>query len=270
MSDNKNKKTKTNAAFTNIAKANGEYSIVPLNQSKTCCRSISAKDDITLDCVCADLKKTANKEYVEPGDEITYTITFTNESSVELYNVTIIDMISTKTTLVPNSIVPTPQQGQTLASGINIGVVKVGTSVSLVFKVTVNSDATGEIINTASATYNFEDSKKIQQCGCVGKVSQTVFVLQPKLEIEKTADKTYVSFQGEQVRYTIVVKNTGDVKIFNIIVTDDIPTGMAYLVGSTVLNDTLPSINQNPQTGIIIGNLDPTESFKIEFSVVVL
>lgn len=230
------------------------------------------EDDSTVrvDCVKATLDKVADKEFVEAGGEIKYTITFTNNSSVDMYDVKIADTIPTQTSLIAGSIIPAPQVGESLTTGVTIGNVPKGTSKTLEFRVTVNASATGTITNTASAVYKFKDWKNIEHTGSPDPDTATVTCVEASLTIVKSANKTYVTATDKDVEYTLIITNTGDVKVKDIIVTDPIPAGMAYKANSTLRNNTLPYTNENPASGISIGDLNPGASYKLQFTFTVL
>ena len=187
-----------------------------------------------------------------------------------MYGVKIADTLPTQTTLVAGSIVPAPQVGESLTTGVTIGNVPKGTSKTLEFRVTVNVGATGTITNTATASYKFRDWKNVEHTGSPNPDNETVTVVSAGLTIEKTADKTYVTAANEDVVYTLVIKNTGDIKITGITVTDPIPAGMSYKANSTLRNDTLPYTNENPASGISIGDLAAGASYKLQFTFTVL
>lgn len=258
--------------FINNVRAEGYYNVndadgLLLNNNDD--RKISAEDSVRADCIQTTLKKTADKSFAEVGDAIKYTITFTNHSSVDMYGVKVINTISPKTTLVQGSINLTPQVGETLETGVTIGDIPKGTSKALEFVVTVNPGETADIFNRAIGTFKFKDWKGIEHTGETDPADATTKIVSAKLEIIKDADKTYITHNGEEVVYTLTIKNNGDVKITNIVVTDIIPTGMLYKANSTLKNDMLPYTNESPQNGINIGDLNAGAFYKIQFTVIV-
>lgn len=241
-------------------------------------RPIQVTSNVVItDVVKAVVDKTADKEFAEPGDEIQYTVTFRNYSSVDLYGVKIVDDISPKTTLVPDTVVPAPQAGETLGTGVSVtspnesvaGRVPKGQSARLAYKVTVNAGATGDMISKASAIIQFRDRKGNEYSGSTDPNITKTTILAPDLQIVESADKTFVTENNEEVVYTLVVKNTGTVKITNITVTSPLSDGMTYRQNSTLKKDTNQFVNADPVLGISIGDLDPGESYQIQFSVTV-
>ncbi|MDO5294396.1 MAG: hypothetical protein Q4F05_16800, partial [bacterium] len=109
------------------------------------------------------IQKSVDKTIVNPGDEITYNLTFTNSSSTTtLSSVSIQDVIPQGTTVVPDSVIINGVQREEsqLGTGISIDDVAPGGSVNIQFRVTVNSNvANGTILNNSgSATYTYTDA----------------------------------------------------------------------------------------------------------------
>lgn len=258
------------APFKNDATAGGFYTVNPGEAP----RPIEDTSDIVIvDCIKTEIDKTVDKAYAQAGDVLTYTITFTNNSSVDMYGVKIADTYdAAKTTLDSASINPAPQPGETLATGITVGgvggSVPKGTSATLTFKVTVKAGATGDIVNSATATFKYKDWKGIEYSGNVGPDTATTTIVAAGLEITKSANKTFVTAINEEVVYLLTIKNTGSVKITNITVIDTIPTGMAYVANTTYLNGSITPIDKSPAApGINIGDLDIGGIYTIQFTL---
>lgn len=249
-------------AFENKARATATYTVA--DQQYQICDS----DKALVDCICTNLTKESNVDTVRPGSTIQYTIRFYNCSSVPLTSVKIADTLPTGLTLVQGSIVPAPQAGETLQTGVSVGTVAIGATVTLQFSATVNAETTGSIVNTATATFLFRDSGGVEQSVTSAPASNTIEVISPDLSITKTADRTFVTASGDEVIYTLVVKNPGTVQLTSVVVADTIPAGMSYKANSTIINGGTAT-NQNPANGITIGTLAPLASSTIQFTFIV-
>ena len=100
--------------------------------------------------------KTANLTFAEIGDNVTYTVTFTNQGTIPATGVTITDSLPPSTTFVTNSVTVNtiPQPGVSPISGISVGTVNPGEIVTVTFQVQINAiPPNGKIENTASVTY---------------------------------------------------------------------------------------------------------------------
>ena len=106
--------------------------------------------------VVISLTKTANLTFAEIGDNVTYTVTFTNQGTIPATGVTITDSLPPSTTFVTNSVTVNtiPQPGVSPISGISVGTVNPGETVTVTFQVQINAiPPNGKIENTASVTY---------------------------------------------------------------------------------------------------------------------
>ena len=231
-------------------------------------RKISDEARAYVDVIQTKTCKSASKKCALAGDEIQYTITFTNFSSVDLFNVKIKDRVPKNTKLVPGSICPEPDEGETLECGINVGTVRKHQTVTLTFKVCVEESAGCEIKNKAFVCYCFKcDCKEIQE-GCQESNEVVTCIVNPKIILSKESDKCFVSEDCEEVTFTLSAFNAGDVPLENVVAVDNIPKGMKYKPCSTLKNGGLPYTDENPECGIKIGCLAPCESYKIEFTVI--
>ncbi|WP_312641168.1 hypothetical protein [Hydrogenoanaerobacterium sp.] len=258
--------------FENSATASG---FIVVNTGEDPCPIQVTSNVITTDVVKVIIDNTSDKEFAEAGDKIKYTVKLINNSSVDIYGVKIVDTISPKTILVQDSIVPVPQSDETLETGVTVtssgevtvGSVPKGKAATLEYKVTVSEGATGDIINSGFATLKFRDYKGNEYSGSTDPSTAITSVAAAGLQIVQSADKTFVAENNEDVLYTLIIKNTGTIKIADITVTNAIPEGMSYKQNSTLKNEILPLTDENPADGIYIGDLNPAETYKLQFSL---
>jgi len=97
--------------------------------------------------------------------------------------------------------------------------------------------------------------------------TQTLITSTPQLQVQKSAQDlsgaSTILFAGDQLRYTISVKNIGSENATNVMLRDAIPADTSYVAGSTTLNGTPvadPSPGVSPLPGGILINApeDPT------------
>ena len=177
-----------------------------------------------------------NLDYVVPGEKIIYTIIAKNSGGLDK-NVVIKDTIPTGTTFVDDSIKVnslssfevngetvdfTQKTADDLANGITLNVPKGSSTaegfVRLSFEVTVNSDTTGEIINTATV-----DNEPTNE---VSKPVLTTEKVSSVIRNDETSDLAENEVTvNDQVRYTVRVTNTGTTTVNDVEVQDTIPSG---------------------------------------------
>jgi uncharacterized repeat protein (TIGR01451 family) len=169
-------------------------------------------------------------------------------------------------------------------SGLNIGSVAAGKTVSLTFQVLVSETLKGKcedstLTNTVKGTYN-KDEKTAKTDTAVVKIDGKVceedkpgFKIDKMVQLDggKEWSETVTAKAGDKVRFRIQFKNTGNTTLKNVIVRDNLPEGMTYVKGSTVLYN---KANTNGKTladgivsksGINIGSYDKGTEATIYF-----
>ena len=147
---------------------------------------------------------------VQEGEQITYTITVTNNSEKD---VEVKDRISEKTTYVDGSVVNAEISDD---NSVVYGTVGAGETVEITFKVTVNAGAMGIIRNVAVANGEESDptettvikitkSSEVTTAIKITKSSEVTTAEGEKLEGEDKVAKV-----GDYITYTVSVENTGD------------------------------------------------------------
>ncbi|AKM82870.1 hypothetical protein A2422_02770 [Candidatus Woesebacteria bacterium RIFOXYC1_FULL_31_51] len=98
------------------------------------------------------------------------------------------------------------------------------------------------------------------------------FVPSKEVKIEKSNDKLFGARIGDEVIYTLKVKNTGNVTINNLEVIDILPGGFEYVSGSSLINDVSTS-DPTITSGVLkwsIGDIISGQEIKITYKAKVL
>lgn len=214
------------------------------------------------------------------GETVRYRIGFKNTGNTTLKNVTIRDILPEGltyvkgTTTIFNTAHP---KGVTLSdniitdNGMNIGDYNAGANAWIYFNATVDKAVSEKcsnslLRNVAQASGGQgtakEDTADVLVDGKVCKEEHPNFTIN-KMVQNKGGDSWAESVKGtagNQVRYRIQFKNTGDVELKNVVIRDVLPKGVSYVKGSTVLYN---AANTNGKTmnddiisdkGLNIGN----------------
>lgn len=194
---------------------------------------LTRTDTKTITTVDADAKLTLVKEVATKdesgkaklrgyklGEEISYSVTLTNTGNLTVNNVVFTDDHIADY----NSVTVTGATGNVTAKGINVGDMTPGQVITFTYSYTVVEGDIWEteITNTANAAgiYNAKDDVTASDDETVATDAVT-----PAIDITKTIvdnrqlSGTYYT-EGETVNFTMVVKNTGNVSLKSVTVTD--------------------------------------------------
>jgi gliding motility-associated-like protein/uncharacterized repeat protein (TIGR01451 family) len=215
---------------------------------------------------------------VKADDAITYTIHVRNTGAVALTNVVITDTIPKYTVFVSADDAITPDASGKLSwtiPGIPVG----NADITKSFNVKVAQDLTnaGSITNTAyvnnlpTTPSTVGDPNNPQSNPDPNAPSTQIPVDNGKLSTNwKSADYTASGpkggvITGDEITYTIHVRNTGSVTLTNVKITDTIP---AYTEFVSADDNITPVNNQLIWTipSIAVGSADETRSFKVKVS----
>jgi uncharacterized repeat protein (TIGR01451 family) len=189
--------------------------------------SVSVSDQVTVNAVqspALSIQKTvAEGSYDAVGDVLNYTIVVTNTGNTTLSNVVVVDPLTGLNQTIA-SLAPTASQ-----------------SFNTSYTATQADIDAGSVANTASAS-----------SGSVSVSDQvTVNAVQsPALSIQKTVAEGSYDAVGDVLNYTIVVTNTGNVTLSNVVVVDPL-TGLNQTIASLA-----PTASQSFNTSYTIVQSD--------------
>ena len=195
---------------------------------------------------------------VKPGERVEYLIALKNTSTQNhtLTNMVVRDKLPNSMTYVKNSthMVTSYSAKRDLPDGvtgrgINIGNVPAGGTAFVTFKADApkSSNTNLKICETGekSVLHNVayakptqlpekSDDADVETC----RPGQPNFSIEKLVKIAGTNDKyteNVVADPGTLLEFVVAVKNTGNIPLKNMVVTDDLPTGMVYKAGTTRL-----------------------------------
>lgn len=205
---------------------------------------------------------------VSLGDQIDYTLHYSNTGTTAANDATINDDVPAGTTLVVGSIGCSPQckgaatTGSTVQWSLDI---PAGGSGSVFFSVTVdNDDVDGQIIDNVGEIV-FKGSHTPSN-----HTRHRVFIPTGKLTLHKSVTPTQ-AVVGTVLNYTLTAKASGDIDQTNVVVTDAIPDGTTYKSGSASC-DSPCTASYDSATKVVtwdVGTMHPGESEFLDFSVTV-
>jgi gliding motility-associated-like protein/uncharacterized repeat protein (TIGR01451 family) len=201
--------------------------------------TVSDKDAVRSQAVqrpALSLAKTANvSDYDQVGDLITYTIEATNSGNVTLFNLVVSDPLT--------------------GTNQNIGNLDPGQSFSIteIYQITQADLDAGSVVNTAEVAGLDSNSNSIS-----ATASATVPAIQNgKIEFTKTGSPNSYDQVGDIITYRLTVKNTGNVTLRNLVITDPL-TGLNQTFvslapqSSQVINETYAVTQADIDGGFIL------------------
>jgi uncharacterized repeat protein (TIGR01451 family) len=198
----------------------------PANNTANTTTTVSAAD--------LSITKSNSPDPVNAGENITYTLVVTNNSStIPAQSVTVSDQLPANTTFVSVGATPagwsrtdSTAVGQTGTVTYTVPTLAASGTATFTIAVKVDSNAANNstISNTATVGSNTPDDNSANN-----SATQTTTVRTPAdLSISKTVNNASPNV-GEQVTFTITVSNGGPYSATGVVVKDQLPTGLSYL-----------------------------------------
>lgn len=221
-------------------------------------------NQVTTQYVQVEAAKTVTPLQAQVGEQVHYTISITNRSSLPITQVKVTDQrtagqVEISNVRVNGGLVP----GADLALGIVLPGIGAGGTAVITFDALILEGAPDILENVAVVDYDYAVDGQINR-GIVQSNTATLTVVRPQLQVEKGADRSVVTAEEPTITYWVSVTNPGSVTLDNVVITDPLPQGMGYVPGTTVINGDNP-VDLDPAAGIPVGSLAPGQSVWVAF-----
>lgn len=210
-------------------------------------------------------EKTADKDYGFPKDELTITLTLTNNSQFPITNITISDSITPGATfkqgtiMVDNILQPTFDiTGFTLPQPL-----QPNTSATVTYTLVVDDAPATTLVKVRSNIEYIVEGVNLTEH--TDEVS--IAIEKEEVTIAKTSNKSAV-ISGDRLMFQNDVKNLGNILNTDVQFYDPIPAGTTFEKGSVEIDGTKYP-NYDPQTGFKLDDLSPGKTITIRFFVTV-
>lgn len=260
-----NKDDKRNKVMSKIINVSTVNSSIDLPDSTK--KSIETKSNEVIVENMSGFKaiRTSEKTYAIPSQEVTQTLTLTNNSGEEVKNVIVTDTISAGATFKAGSVTvdseSMPDADPTIALVLESSIPN-GSSVVISYVITVDAEPkVNEFTSTSQVTYDLDDRASLDT---TSNTLTTTIVLQ-KLSVTKTSTKSAV-IKGQTLTYQITVTNEGNIKNTDITLTDPLSSDVTFVQDSVKINEVTKE-GYNPSSGFSLPDLNPTEKTVVMFDV---
>ncbi len=256
--------------------ATANYAFAPINGGTTVPNAVATNTVFTqINNGDITARKLVDKNFVQIGDIVTYTIPIANIGNTTTNNIVLIDTIPTGTTFVTDSLTidgvtqagisPAP------ATGASIGTIPAGTVSTISFKVLVNTiPSPNPFINNASFNYNFlvdPVTVTFRNSG-VNTNSVSTKVNTAIVTEVKSVNKAFANINDILI-YTVVLKNSGNTTATSVTFIDTIPNDTTFVSNSVTVNGvTISGVTPDPP-GFTIGTIPSGTTVTVTFNVTV-
>jgi uncharacterized repeat protein (TIGR01451 family) len=221
----------------------------PSNNTSTAITTVSTQSDLSI-------VKTGSPNPVVAGNNLTYTLTVTNNGPSTATGVTISDPFPSGETFVSSTGGTFNSNSDTLTDAV--GTLAVGASQTITVTVTVGASVTGTLTNTATVTGN--------QPNPGPNTSTVITTVDPQADVSITkAASAATESPGGDLVYTLVVTNNGPSNATNVTVSDPLPSSVTY--NSDTDNGNFDA-DSNTDT-FSLGTLTPGQSVTISIDTTV-
>lgn len=224
---------------------------------------------VTVGNVDLAVTKTVDNATPQTGDNVTYTITVTNEGTATATSITLSEDLPLDN-VVLTYVSDNPSQG-TFTAGTpgtwDIGTLQAGESATLQLTVTVNV-ADGSVPNVASISNVEPDDNNPDNDSDEANITLNGV----DLSVSKTVDNATPN-TGDTITYTIVARNEGASAATNVVVEDILPGGVQHIDDNAdeLTDDLGATTDYEPTTGNwTIGQLDPGSELTLTLEVEVV
>ena len=214
------------------------------------------------------MNKFSNKNSYHIDEEVTYTITISNNSSTNIDNVILIDNVPINSSLIKDSLTVkgVTVTGKTLPiNGINIGTISSNTSLIVSYKVKFYDMPIEQFAQVnPKITFVYIVNGVLTPETLVGTCNVITIFKDPIGIVELYANRTNAS-SGDKILYSLIIKNNGNKTATNVKIMDTLPQGLSFIPNTLIVNGV--STLGDLANGVFISNIAANSQSLITFEV---
>ncbi|EDT76997.1 DUF11 domain-containing protein [Clostridium butyricum] len=213
------------------------------------------------------ITKAVDKTYATINDVLTYSFLVTNTGNVNTTNAFFLDILQPDATFNSGSVIVNgisqplldPTSGFTLGNIATLGVVNLSFTVTI-----IQNPSKNYILNNGIVNYNYLINPNGQTySNSASSNITTTFISIGNLASTKTVNLGYATI-GNQILYTIVVKNIGNASAYQLFFTDTLSNGASFVQNSVIV-DSVPQPSYDPIKGFYLTDLVPGNTSTVQF-----
>ena len=214
--------------------------------------------------------KSVSPQYVLAGETVVYTVSISNLNNIKLNNLTLNDMLAPELTFEQNSVTINSMASpySNIMTGVHIDSLAANSVATIQFQARVASINTGTIPNVANLRYYYPGTNNIQLSAEQTSNRNILNVNLANVSVSKTTPLTTVTM-GVTIPYTIVIENTGDLHLYDLIFRDILSQRASFVTSTFKVNGAVVNIDpMTLQRGINVGSLPIGASTTITFDAI--
>lgn len=254
------------AKIENQSKVTSKYQLPDMTEKQSETMSnVSTTENMTTSFLKTRLSA---KEVAELGGEVQQTITLTNNSEFQIFDILVIETINDlggskqkENSLMIDGV---SKPGEDIFTGIGLDPIEKNTSRTITYTLVIPDQPTQDMLKLKTEiTYSVNEVSNLKEYTNESDLS----VVEAAITINKTSDVTAV-IEGGTITFMHEIKNEGNTKHTDLFFTDQLPQGVTFVPGSVIVDD-VEKEDFDPVAGFNLGELDVFKTIIVKFDVTV-
>ncbi len=254
------------AKIENQSKVTSKYQLPDMTEKEAeTLSNISSTENMTTSFLKTRISA---KDSAEPKGEIVQTITLTNNSEFQIFDITVKETINDplgKNQKVDSLMVDgIARPGEDIFTGISLDPIEKNESRTITYTLVIAEQPAQDMLKLKTEiTYSVNEVTNLKEYTNESDIS----VVEAVITINKTSDVTAV-VEGGTITFVHEIKNEGNTKHTDLFFSDQLPQGVTFVAGSVTIDD-VQQESFDPVAGFNLGDLDVLKSIVVKFSVTV-